>query len=303
MSGMLSECFYWILSMSVSASLTGAVVLLVRAIRRIPRRVAVFLWIVPFIRMCVPVGVSSPYSLMTLLSRLGTKTVTVGESALTAMNHIGAAESYFPIIYKDDTLVGVFGTAGLVWLVGTLSILLTLIILYAATMREVRDAQPVDPPVYLSEKVRGPAVYGILRTRILLPVSFEGKECPYILRHEKTHIRRLDNLWRVLGFLAAALHWFNPLSWIYLRLFLSDLELACDECAVAGYDEEQRREYARTLLASTEDRSLYASAFGGAKIRTRIERILSYRKMTVFSAVCFAALTAAVAYVLLTNAG
>ena len=299
---MLGECFYWILSMSVGASLAGLVVLLVRAIRRIPRRVTVFLWIAPFLRMCVPVGMNSPYSVMVLLTRLGARTVTVMGS-VSLMNAAGAAESYFPITYKTDVLAGVFGTAALVWLVGALSIILTLAILYAATMREIRDARPLDPPVYLSEKVCGPAVYGIFGARILLPVSFEGKDCRHVLRHERTHIRRRDNLWRMLGFLAAAIHWFNPLSWIFLRLFLSDLEFACDESAVAGYDEEERREYARTLLSCAEDRRLCASAFGGAKIRTRIERVLSFRRMTVLSAVSFAVLAAAVVCVLVTNAG
>jgi hypothetical protein len=47
---------------------------------------------------------------------------------------------------------------------------------------------------------------------------------------------------------------------------------------------------------------VFASGFGGAKVRTRIERILSYRKMTAASVIAFAALLAAIAYFLLTNA-
>ena len=117
------------------------------------------------------------------------------------------------------------------------------------------------------------------------------------------HIRRLDNLWRLAGFLTAAVHWFNPLSWIFLKAFLADLELACDEAVTAKYSEDERREYALDLLNCVQSKSLFVSAFGGAKVRTRIESILSYKKMTAFSAVGFGLLIIIIIYTLLTNAG
>ena len=46
----------------------------------------------------------------------------------------------------------------------------------------------------------------------------------------------------------------------------------------------------------------FASAFGGAKIRRRLSRILAYRKLSALSALSFAALALGIAYVLLTNA-
>ena len=129
------------------------------------------------------------------------------------------------------------------------------------------------------------------------------KDMEYILKHENTHIRRGDNLWRLLGFLTAAIHWFNPLSWVFLKAFLADIELACDERAIAGYGKEEQKEYARTLLACARGKSLFVSAFGGAKVRTRIENILSYKKMTAFSAAGFTVLIAVIIFTLITNAG
>ena len=40
---MLGEIFYWIFNMSIAASLCGLAVLLIRAIKIIPRRVSVWL--------------------------------------------------------------------------------------------------------------------------------------------------------------------------------------------------------------------------------------------------------------------
>ncbi|MBQ9557910.1 MAG: peptidase M56 BlaR1, partial [Clostridia bacterium] len=74
---MPGELCYWIFNMSIIATVTGLLVLLIRRIKFIPRRVSVFLWIIPFARMCVPFGLNSRYSLMTLISRVTTRTVTV----------------------------------------------------------------------------------------------------------------------------------------------------------------------------------------------------------------------------------
>lgn len=65
---MLGEIFYWIFNMSITAAMAGLIVLLIRTVRKVPRRVVCCLWIVPFLRMAVPLGFNSPYSLLSLLS-------------------------------------------------------------------------------------------------------------------------------------------------------------------------------------------------------------------------------------------
>ncbi len=106
----------------------------------------------------------------------------------------------------------------------------------------------------------------------------------------------------MIAFCAAALHWFNPLAWVFLKLYLSDVELACDESVLSKLSEEDQKRYAHALLNAQKSRTVFASAFGGARLRTRIERIVSFRKMTVVSVVGFGILTCAIAYILLTNA-
>lgn len=67
--------------------------------------------------------------------------------------------------------------------------------------------------------------------------------------------------------------------------------------------KEHAKEYALSLLESKQGTTVFASAFGGAKIRTRIENILSIKKLTGLSLTVFIVLLGAVFYVLLTNAG
>lgn len=304
---MLGEICYWVFNMSIVASFMGLIVLLLRKIKGIPRRVSVFLWLIPFIRMCIPFGMNSSWSLMSLISKFTTKTVTVYEAgddlAFSFTNTMMAADSYSPMTYKVNILENVFNIAGFVWIIVALAILIALTVIYITTKKETGDSRLLKEGIYLSDKVTGPAVYGIIRPKIVLPSSYEGKDLEYVIRHEKTHIRRLDNLWRIIGFIAASIHWFNPLSWIFLKCFLEDLELACDEMAVANYKSEERKEYARALLSCSQSKSMLVSAFGGAKVRTRIENVLSYKKMTVLSAAGFTALVVIIIYTLITNAG
>ena len=89
---MLQEVFYWVFNMSITAVITGVLIMLIRLAKRIPRRLTVFLWIVPFLRMTFPFGLNSPYSLMSLLSQITTKTIIVyqptDDVAFSMMNSI-----------------------------------------------------------------------------------------------------------------------------------------------------------------------------------------------------------------------
>ena len=303
---MLQELFYWIFNMSIVAGITTGVIALIRIVKRVPRRMMAILWIIPALRMVVPLGLSSPYSLMSMLSRITTKTVVVYQPSqdvsFSMMNMTMAANSYFPITYKTNILHDVFATASIVWIIVVLAILLLLAVLYVTTLRELKDSNHLRENIYLSEKVISPAVYGIIRPRIVLPITWADRDLDLVLLHEQTHIRRGDNLWRMLAFVIVALHWFNPVAWIFLKLLLTDLELACDEGVLVKLGPDRRKEYALSLLDSKSGTNVFASAFGGAKIRTRIETILSYRKMTWISLAAFAGLTFAISYVLLTNA-
>jgi beta-lactamase regulating signal transducer with metallopeptidase domain len=102
--------------------------------------------------------------------------------------------------------------------------------------------------------------------------------------------------------ITACVHWFNPLTWTFLKYFFTDMELACDAKVLKCLDERQTKEYARTILACADRKAFFASAFGGAKTKVRIENILSYKKLTLLSSLCFAALAAVIAVIIITNA-
>lgn len=304
---MPGELFYWVLNMSISTAIAGIIVLLLCKIKRLPRRIACFLWIIPYIRMTVPFGMGSRFSLMTLISKFTTRTVTIpgvpeelGDLSIT--NHIMVANDYFPITYKVNILAKVFDIGAIVWLIVATALIIAFGIIYFITISELKNATLLRENIYISEKITSPGVYGIFRHRIILPVSYNENDLPYILMHERKHIGRADNLRRIIAFIITAVHWFNPLAWVFLREYLAQTELACDEAVLSGYDENERKRYALSLVNAAESREMFSSAFGGAKVRIRISRILSYKKLSVFSICAFTVLATTVTYVLITNA-
>ena len=289
--------------MSISAAIVGAAVLLLRAVNIIPRRFIRLLWLAPFLRMTFPFFLNSDVSILKPFAAVGMKTVYITElvpydytlSPSTA-NYVQFVNSYRPIIYKEEVFEEVLGTAGVIWLAVAAALLTAIFALYFLTLFRLRKSVRLYGNVYVSDRVSSPAVYGVIRPKIILPESYIGRDVSSVLLHERTHIRHGDNLLRLFAFAAAAVNWFNPLAWLFLTLFLCDVELACDERAVSKLGgEDEKKRYAANILECVEAKGFLASAFGGAPLKKRITRILGYKK---FHPVLSAVLWAAAAFVL-----
>jgi beta-lactamase regulating signal transducer with metallopeptidase domain len=216
------------------------------------------------------------------------------------------ASSYFPIEYKTNLLENIFGIASVVWIILAVASVLTSVVLYYVTKSELKSIELIKDNIYRSNKITTPAVYGIIHPKIIIPVQIEAYETDYeidyIIQHEEVHIRRKDNLFRVVAVITASVYWFNPLSWIFLKSFFEDMELACDAGVIKNLNPKQTKEYAGAILSYAAGKTFFASAFGGAKTRLRIESILSYNRLTLLSSLCFGVFVLAIMVVLITNA-
>jgi Antirepressor regulating drug resistance, predicted signal transduction N-terminal membrane component len=305
---MLSEIFYWVLNISIIGSAAGLILLALRKIKKLPRLAVYVLWAIPLLRLWLPLGIANKYSLLSFISKFTTKTVIVWQNqeipevTLSMSNAVMGAERYFPVVYKTDLLAGIFSVASVIWIIIASSSILASVLLYAFTKSELKNAVRIRGNIYQSDKITAPAVYGVIHPKIIIPAVIADGDIGYIVMHERVHIKRKDNLFRVIAMITACVHWFNPLIWIFLKCFFADMELACDAKVLKHLDTKQIRDYASAILACASGKVFFASAFGGAKTKVRIENILSYKKLTLLSSLCFAALVAVIAVVLITNA-
>ena len=309
--------FYFVLNMSLAACLVIVVLLLVRLIKPLPRRFVYPLWALAFLRLVFPFTLSTNWSLFNwtggLVKRLITiETITQGTIAVptpanwATMNFIGAAESFVPIVYKTESLRNIFTVGAVVWLIVTIAAILIAIILYALTRTELQKAVLVRDNIYRSDMLLSPVLTGIIHPKIILPASLDvdSTEGQMVLVHENVHRQRLDNLWRVLAILIVCVHWFNPLVWVMLKAFFTDMEQSCDESVLrAGhFGREDRKAYAHALLRFAESNRVYiSSAFGQSGVKVRIISVLNYKRMTIIGAILSALFLLAVVLALITN--
>ena len=133
----------------------------------------------------------------------------------------------------------------LLWALGAIVMLTRLALRLQTDRRHARSYQTnLDQvawsadgvPVRFTPSQQAPAVNGVLHPHIALPNGIErlltGPELNAVILHELTHVRRRDNLIRLIYEIGLCFVWFHPLVWIAGRRLAVYRELSCDESVI-----------------------------------------------------------------------
>ena len=329
------ELFKVVLEMSVTGAIIIAAVMLIRlCMKRLPRRYAYFLWIIPAIRLICPLTVSSEASLFNLFP---TQSVQVEyEEQVVTEQTVELPETVIPqettpivtVHYPEQPAqpsqpqdidnekqpteeaiqrkVSAISVVSVVWLAGAAVMLVYVASSYIRTYRRIRSAALLQNNIFISHSIDTPFVFGLIKPKIYIPDGISGTDLQYILAHENAHIKRLDHAAKLLAMVILSVHWFNPLVWLGFKLMTDDMELSCDEKALGSYDVEDRKAYATTLLnMSVRQNRLNLGgmlSFGESGIKTRIKGVLAMKKPRAIACVLAVAVIIAAAVCLLTSA-
>lgn len=164
-----------------------------------------------------------------------------------------------------------------------------------------RQALNVRQTVAICETplVKSPALYGLIRTRLLIPEglgeAFSPGELRYVMLHEFAHVRRYDMAENWLVCALQILHWFNPLVWLGFARMRSDRELACDALAMSAERGGDHRQYGRAIVKLLEQMSQPAPMAGLVGLledkdhmRRRIRMITHFQGASRWSALAVA---------------
>ncbi|MGV7241494.1 M56 family metallopeptidase [Caballeronia sp. M23-90] len=268
---------WMIYAVSVSAVLSAAAFTAEHSLRN-RRKASRWLWLLAIVAsLAIPVAMSSvsieiPLDLRSSVPRnviaLHEMTSTHFSPAIWIENHDGDSSGFRNIQSHAKN----------VWCCA--SILMIMFLLGTAVHLQWRKQQWTNAfvcnvPVYLSPDI-GPAVVGLLRPRIVLPVWLLDsplEQQAAVIAHEKSHIDAHDPaLLTIALFLTALMPWNFPLWW-QLRRLRCAIEVDCDARVLkAGH---KLAVYGETLIAVGERQSRYLGSVAGmTESRPFLERRL-----------------------------
>lgn len=286
----MEELFLTLVNLSLTASwLVLAVLVLRLLLRQAPRWSFCLLWGLVALRLIFPFSLESSFSLIPSAQPLpreilhtATPQIQSGIPAVNSAVNPILQEALAPAAGASVNPTQVWSfLLSRIWLAGMVLLLLYALVSTLLLKRRLATATLLEDNIRQSEQVGSPFVLGLFRPVIYLPYHIAEEDLTYVLAHERTHIRRLDHWWKLLGFVLLAVYWFHPLMWVAYLLFCRDLEGACDEKAVRALNQEERRGYSTALLNCSIRRRPVAPcplAFGEAGVKGRVKAVMHYRK-------------------------
>lgn len=287
----MSDLFLKILNLGITASYVMAAVMLVRLIfrKKAPKKLICALWLLVGVRLVCPFSLESVLSLIPSAETVPPEIVsspapqiTSGFAAFNSVVNPVLSEAFAPIPEQSVSPMQVLTEVGAwVWLAGVIAVCLYGLISYIKLKRKMSDAVLLSGNIFQSEKGESPFILGFIRPKIYLPFALSDTDRENVIAHETAHIKRKDHIIKPLAFLLLAVYWFNPLVWVSYALLCRDIELACDERVIKDLSEDNRKEYAKSLLDCAVKRKSIAAcplAFGEVGVKTRIKGVMHYKK-------------------------
>jgi len=297
--------------MALYGSLMILVVLFLRLLlkKRLPPVVFPVLWGLVLVRLLVPFSLSSPLSAPlpswlqqpfayssnaatisnTVVQEVNTTALTKGTQQATEV--LFEQPDFGPMMVVIVFVLGFAATAGLLLAQKRRvdrQLKDSLLVEQNATIGKVlAQAKLHHVLVMTNDHIASPLVKGIWNPCIYLPAGMDFANTTvlgHVMLHEAMHIRRKDNLFKLVLLVVLCLHWYNPLVWLMAKMLCADLETACDAAVLHQSGEEQKQEYAYSLLTMAvagRPGPLLYSAFSKTEVERRIKGVLQYRKTTL----------------------
>lgn len=286
----MEALFLKLFNMSITAAwVVLAVVVLRLLLKKAPKSMICFLWLLVAVRLIFPISIESVVSLIP-----STETITeeslysatpVIDSGIGVVNdriNPVISESLAPEIGASvNPMQVIVYAASYIWVIGMVGMLIYAVVSYFRLWIKVKEAVVDGERIWLCDRISTPFILGIIRPRIYIPSWVEKDDKEYVIAHERAHLKRKDHWWKPLGFLLLTVYWFNPVMWLAYVLLCKDIEYACDEKVIEDLGVECKKDYSNALVNCSVSRKSVAMcplAFGETGVKSRIKSILNYKE-------------------------
>lgn len=275
--------------------------------KRLPARIFCASWTLCAVRLLIPAALPCKWSFWALFSRaIPASIVPAAQQISSPAIALSPSAPLRAAATAQTSQSASLPWLTIIWGVGAALMLGWFALGYIRMVRAMRAATPANLgaqwcrecgfsfhrkiSVRILNDVRAPLTYGVFRPVVILPPNLmeEDAKRRLALTHELVHVRRFDCLRKLLFALALCTHWMNPMVWLMVRAANRDLELACDEQALAQLGMQSRKAYCLMLLELADRKPPcvpLGNAFGQSAAEERIRRMMNPKKMSMFTIV------------------
>ena len=229
-----------------------------------------YIWLCVLFVMLMPVrfNVNPPSAPSITAQTVQTQHEAVSEQPETTENIVQADTAQKPQLLQKATVIwnriidNRMDILVYLWLIGTAVFILLNVASYFRLHIKIRKSgEMISCPeigaytdrkinVWVWENIASPFMTGIFKPTLILPkTELSSEQFHNILRHEMTHFKRHDILYKWFAEFVKCVHWFNPVSWYVLKQIAAECEISCDMAVTKNMTNSEKMSYVSTILS------------------------------------------------------
>ena len=269
---MISEIFKAILVTTLAGSALAAVISIFRPITKkiFGYSWHYYIWLCVLFVMLMPVrfDVNPAASPNITAQAVQTEQVTVGGQTETSPNNTQTEAVQKPQALQKASAVWdriVYNRMNILaywWLIGAIALMLLNVARYVKLNIKIRkNGKIIFCPeiseytnrkinVRVWESIASPFMTGVFKPTLILPkTELSSEQLHNILRHEMTHFKRHDILYKWFAEFVKCVHWFNPAAWYISKQISTECEISCDMTVTKNMSGSEEMSYVNTILS------------------------------------------------------
>ena len=269
---MLGEIFKALFITSLAGFALAAVISLLRPITKKVFGYSwhCYIWLCVLFVMILPVrfNVKAPIVPSISTQTVQTEQAVIDEKPQTAENIVQADTVQQPRVLQKATVIwdrimyNRMNILAYLWLIGAVVLLLIYIIGYIRLICKMhKNSVVVSCPeltkftdkrvtVRAWENTSTPFMVGVFKPTLVLPSGeLTEEQLDNIIRHEMTHFKRHDILYKWFAELVKCVHWFNPVIWYVSKQINTECEISCDMAVTKNMSGTEEMSYINTILS------------------------------------------------------
>ena len=269
---MIGELFKALLITSLAGSVLAVVISLLRPITKklFGYSWHYYIWLCVLFVMLMPVrfSVNTMPAPNIATQAVQTQQTVVSEQSETTENIVQTAPIQKPQLLQKATVIwdriiyNRLNILAYLWLIGVIALMLLNVLRYIRLNIKIRkNSEVISCPetraytdrrinVRIWENVASPFITGIFRPTLILPkTELSEEQLHNILRHEMTHFKRHDILYKWFAEFVKCVHWFNPMAWYVSKQIAAECEISCDMSVTKNMTDSEEMSYVSTILS------------------------------------------------------